>query len=34
LETEEEPPEGGFKFKRDPQAAQAAINKGFKIEKK
>ena len=29
-ETEVEPAEGGFKFKRDPQAAQAAIQDGFK----
>ena len=34
LEAEEEPVEDGFKFKRDPQAAQSAINKGFKIEEK
>mgnify|MGYP003129551047 FL=1 len=30
-ETEKEPAEGGFKFKRDPQAAQAAIKDGFKM---
>jgi hypothetical protein len=30
-EDEEEPAEGGFKFKRDPQAAQAAIEAGFKL---
>jgi hypothetical protein len=29
-ETEEEVSEGGFKFKRDPKAAQAAVEDGFK----
>ena len=29
-ETEEETTEGGFKFKRDPKAAQAAVEDGFK----
>ena len=32
-EEEEESAEGGFKFKRDPQAAQAAVDKGFKAKK-
>jgi hypothetical protein len=29
-ETEDEPTLSGFKFKRDPQAAQAAVEDGFK----
>ena len=30
LNNQEEEEEGGFKFKRDPQAAQAAVEDGFK----
>ena len=33
-EDQEGESEGGFKFKLDPQAAQAAVNDGFKADKK